>query len=210
MNSEVNNNADVEQVKSQMEDLKLKEAWTAEQKAEDPVFPLYDTSLLQDLKSVSDIASKDANLVVRPLQSDDFERGYLELLKQLTSVGDVSQADFKDRFSLMRSCQGTYYNTVIVDRKTDRVIGAASLIVERKFIHQCANRGIIEEVIVSDQYRGKSLGRLIVQTLVELGKALDCYKITLNCTDQMIAFYERIGFVAEKGNANFLVIRVPQ
>ena len=50
----------------------------------------------------------------------------------------------------------------------------------------------------------------IVQTLVELGKALDCYKITLNCTDQMIAFYERIGFVAEKGNANFLVIRVPQ
>ena len=139
----------------------MKEAWTAEQKAEDPVWPLYDTSLLQDLKSVDDIASKDANLVVRPLQSDDFERGYLELLKQLTSVGDVSQADFKgdfciqntsvinnayffsDRFSLMRSCQGTYYNTVIVDRKTDRVIGAASLIVERKFIHQCANVGLL-------------------------------------------------------------------
>ena len=81
----------------------MKEAWTAKQKAEDPVWPLYDTSLLQDLKSVDDIASKDANLVVRPLQSDDFERGYLELLKQLTSVGDVSQADFKGDFCIQNT-----------------------------------------------------------------------------------------------------------
>ena len=39
----------------------------------------------------------------------------------------------------MKSCQGTYYNTVILDQETDRIIGAASLIVERKFIHHCAN-----------------------------------------------------------------------
>jgi len=200
----------MEQVKSQIEELKLREAWAAGKQDEDAAIPMYDHDLLRDLKSVNDIVSKDTNLIVRPLQSDDYQRGYLELLKQLTSVGDVSLADFKERFSLMKSCQGTYYNTVIVDKVSDRVIGAASLIIERKFIHHCANRGIIEEVIVSDQYRGKSLGRLIVQTLVELGKALDCYKITLNCTDQMIAFYERLGFVAEKGNANFLVIRVPQ
>lgn len=209
MNSEVNNNANMEQ---QVEELKLKQAWTAAEEHSDEheeVLPLYDTNLLRELKSVNDITSKDANLIVRPLQSDDFNRGYLELLKQLTSVGDVTQAEFKERFLLMKSCQGTYYNTVIVDKETDRIIGAASLIVERKFIHHCANRGIIEEVIVSDDYRGKSLGRLIVQSLVDLGKALNCYKITLNCTDQMISFYERLGFVAEQGNANFLVIRNP-
>jgi len=193
------------------EELKLKEAWTAEEEHKsdenEGVVLLYDNHLLRELKSVHEITSKDANLIVRPLQSDDFHRGYLALLKQLTSVGDVTQAQFKERFLLMKSCQGTYYNTVILDQETDRIIGAASLIVERKFIHHCANRGIIEEVIVSDDYRGKSLGRLIVQTLVELGKALNCYKITLNCTDQMISFYERLGFVAEPNNANFLVIR---
>ena len=48
----------------------------------------------------------------------------------------------------------------------------------------------------------------IVKCLIELGKSLGCYKITLNCTDQMITFYERLGFVCEKGNANFLCIRV--
>ena len=50
---------------------------------------------------------------------------------------------FPERFLLMKSCQGTYYNTVIVDKETDRIIGAASLIVERKFIHHCANVTLI-------------------------------------------------------------------
>jgi len=207
---EVNNNADMEQVKKRVEEMSLsvpsKEAWVA--KTQEELSQLYDPKLLQDLQSVNEITSKDSNLYIRPLQVDDFDKGYLELLKQLTSVGNVTKEQFENRFSLMKSCKGTYFNTVIVDKSIDKVVGAASLIVERKFIHECANRGIIEEVIVSDQYRGKSLGRLIVQTLVELGKSLDCYKITLNCTDQMIAFYERLGFVAEKGNANFLVIRV--
>ena len=50
----------------------------------------------------------------------------------------------------------------------------------------------------------------IVATLIELGKQLGCYKITLNCNDQMIRFYNGLGFKAEEGDANFLVIRVPQ
>lgn len=144
-----------------IKELKLKQAWTAAEEHEE-VLPLYDTNLLRELKSVNDITSKDANLIVRPLQLDDFNRGYLALLKQLTSVGDVTQAEFKgtlwcflflkkkylksyipERFLLMKSCQGTYYNTVIVDKETDRIIGAASLIVERKFIHHCANVTLI-------------------------------------------------------------------
>ena len=48
----------------------------------------------------------------------------------------------------------------------------------------------------------------IVATLIELGKKLDCYKITLNCKDQMMKFYTSLGFQAEEGNANFLMIRV--
>ena len=50
----------------------------------------------------------------------------------------------------------------------------------------------------------------IINCLIELGKSLGCYKITLNCTDKMITFYERLGFVKEESNANFLVIRVDQ
>lgn len=171
---------------------------------------LFDIAKLKNLPSVQEINAKNENLYVRPLQSDDFSRGFIDLLKQLTSVGNVSESDFTDRFLEMKNSNETYYNTVIVDSETDKIVGAATLIKERKFIHKCANRGIIEEVIISDQYRGKSLGKLIVKCLIELGKSLGCYKITLNCTDKMIKFYERLDFVKEEGNANFLVIRVDQ
>merc|ERR1711981_240452 len=214
---EVNNNTK-DAIKEKMEALQIckapKEAWTSLQDQQQSSIvsvndAIYDPALLKSLPSVVEVTAKNDNLLVRPLQADDFDRGFIDLLKQLTSVGEVTENDFRERFQEMKTCKGTYYNTVIVDTNNDRVIGAASLIVERKFIHHCAKRGIIEEVIVSDLYRGKSLGRLIVKILIELGKSLGCYKITLNCTDKMIAFYQRLGFVAEQGNANFLVIRVP-
>jgi len=214
----VNNNAEIEQqLKTHVRNMSLadasskREAWAAKTPPpteEDEVENLYDPELLKPLQCVQDLSAKNETFYIRPLQSDDFSRGYVDLLKQLTSVGDVTESEFKARFMELKSSNGTYYNTVIVDSNTNQIIGAATLIKERKFIHQCANRGIIEEVIVSDQYRGKSLGKLIVKCLIELGKSLGCYKITLNCTDQMITFYERLGFVCEKGNANFLCIRV--
>lgn len=37
----------------------------------------------------------------------------------------------------MKNCPGTYYVTVIEDLDTNLIIGAASLIVEYKFIHNC-------------------------------------------------------------------------
>ena len=38
----------------------------------------------------------------------------------------------------MKNSNGTYFTTVVVDTDKDEVIGAASLIIEKKFIHGCA------------------------------------------------------------------------
>lgn len=189
---------------------KPKQAWGAVPESDKPIV-LFDPLLLEKISSVKAVKEKDPNLYVRPLQSNDFKNGVIEVLKQLTSVGNITESNYRDQFATMKSCNGTYYQTVIVDKSdetSEKVIGSATLMVERKFIHDCANRGLIEDVIVSDQYRGKSLGTLILLSLIELGKSLGCYKITLNCKDKMIPYYERLGFVAEEGNANFLVIRV--
>lgn len=50
---------------------------------------------------------------------------------------------FTGRFELMRSSQNTYYVTVIEDTSTGSIIGAASLIIEQKFIHSCGCVSII-------------------------------------------------------------------
>lgn len=103
--------------------------------------------------------------------------------------------------------KGDYYVTVIEDLRSSKVIGAATLVIERKFIHSTGIRGRLEDVVVDDTYRGKQLGKLIVVTVTLLSEVLGCYKMTLDCKDKLIPFYRSIGYVDEKGNANSMSVR---
>lgn len=177
---------------------------------------LYDGSILLDLDfsrspakfkpPISAANPGEKWLKVRPLQSGDYHRGFLQILSQLTSVGDVSLTQFLNRFAQMRA-SGDYFVTVIVDTRYDKIIGAATLILEHKFIHGCSVRGRLEDVVVDDTYRGKQLGKLIVVTVSLLAQHLGCYKMSLDCKDKLIPFYTSIGYVLEPGNANTMNIR---
>ena len=61
--------------------------------------------------------------------------GFLEILAMLTSVGSVSEEQFQLQFEMMRKCPNTYFVTVIEDKRTGKVIGCATLLLEYKFIH---------------------------------------------------------------------------
>lgn len=157
---------------------------------------------------ISAAAPGEPWLKVRPLQDGDYNRGFLEILGQLTDVGNISLPQFLNRFAQMRA-SGDYFVTVIEDTRKNKIIGSATLVLERKFIRNCAIRGQLEDVVVDDTYRGKQLGKLIVVTVSLLAEYLGCYKMTLNCKDKLIPFYRSIGYVDEKGNANSMNIRFP-
>ena len=108
----------------------------------------------------------------------------------------------------MSQCPGTYYVIVIEDLATNTVIGAATMVIEKKFIHSCGSVGRLEDVVVSDKYRGKQLGKLVVATATQLAVKLGAYKVTLNCNDKMIKFYSSLGYKSEDGNSNYMTIRV--
>merc|ERR1712172_291334 len=145
------------------------------------------------------VASPGEGLVVRSLCLEDYDRGYLSLLSQLTSVGDISREEGEARWHQLRDSNSTYY---------DMVVGAATLVRERKFIHSCGSVGRLEDVVVSDDYRGRQLGKLLVTTASLLAVKLGCYKVTLNCNDKMIKFYSSLGYKSEDGNSNYMCIRV--
>lgn len=145
-------------------------------------------------------------MVVRPLQRLDYDKGFLQLLGQLTSVGNVSRKQFDDRFTQMK-VSGGYYVTVIEDTRISKIIGAATLTIEQKFIHNCSYRGRLEDVVVNDTYRGKQLGKLIVVTVSLLAQELGCYKMSLDCKDKLIKFYETLGYKMEPGNSNAMNMR---
>ncbi|XP_050667953.1 probable glucosamine 6-phosphate N-acetyltransferase isoform X2 [Leptidea sinapis] len=145
-------------------------------------------------------------MVVRPLQRADYDKGFLQLLSQLTSTGNISRKLFDERFTQMKM-SGGYYVTVIEDKRISKLIGAATLTVEQKFIHNCSLRGRLEDVVVNDTYRGKQLGKLIVVTVSLLAQELGCYKMSLDCKDKLIKFYETLGYKLEPGNSNAMNMR---
>uniref|UniRef100_A0A914RKT6 Uncharacterized protein n=1 Tax=Parascaris equorum TaxID=6256 RepID=A0A914RKT6_PAREQ len=55
------------------------------------------------------------NVIVRPLRIDDYKRGYLQLLSQLTFVGDVSEEQFRERFLLMQGTRPKSYYIIVVE-----------------------------------------------------------------------------------------------
>ncbi|KAG5673993.1 hypothetical protein PVAND_003988 [Polypedilum vanderplanki] len=177
---------------------------------------LYDPSLLLKLDfyrspakfnpPITCVAPGEPWLKVRPLKSGDYRRGFLQILSQLTSIGEISEVQFLNRFAEMRA-KGDYYVTVIEDLRKNKIIGSATLVIERKFIHSCGNRAHLEDVVVDDTYRGKQLGKLIVVTVTCLAEYLGCYKMSLECKDKLIAFYRSIGYVDEPGNSNSMTLR---
>lgn len=153
------------------------------------------------------ILNPGENLKMRPLCVGDYDKGFIYLLSQLTKVGNVSHEEFLKRFFSMKSCPDSYYVTVIEDIKKNIIVGSATLFIEKKFIRQTGLRGRLEDVVVSNEYRGKQLGKLLVESMRQLAEHLGCYKVTLDCRDQMVKFYSEFGFILEPGNSNVMTLR---
>lgn len=170
--------------------------------------PMFDPRLLQEVDWSQNTATfspaispthPGEGLVLRPLCTADLNRGFLKVLGQLTETGVINPEQFMKSFEHMKK-SGDYYVTVVEDVTLGQVVATATLIVEHKFTHSCAKRGRVEDVVVSDECRGKQLGKLLLSTLTLLSKKLNCYKITLECLPQNVGFYKKFGYTVSEEN----------
>ncbi|CAF1070309.1 unnamed protein product [Adineta steineri] len=150
--------------------------------------------LLKDHKLEGNIY--DGKYLIRPLSLKDYDHGYIDLLRQLTECGKISYEEFQERFYEMKQCSNTYHILVIEDMNLNKkIIGTTTLVCEKKFIRQLGVRGRIEDVVIDNEYRGQQLGKLLVDLLTKLAKEkCDCYKISLECKDNLIGFYKQFGY----------------
>nr|CAB3250127.1 glucosamine 6-phosphate N-acetyltransferase-like [Phallusia mammillata] len=169
--------------------------------SESPVY-IFDSKLLDDL-DLSEYGIKfesnglspckpEPGIIIRPLSTHDFDKGFTNVLSQLTRLGDVSKKDFLDRFQGMQKA-GCYYPLVVEDTEANegqgKIVGTGTLEIEQKFIHSCALRGRVEEIVIDSEYRGRKFGKLVLGLVTALSKKLNCYKTTLECKVENIPFY---------------------
>ncbi len=128
-------------------------------------------------------------LRIRSLEEADFAKGFLEALGSLSDVG-LSPAEAADIWR-QRTAAGIHSIVAEVD---GRVVGTASLIVEKKYIHRGGLVGHIEDVAVNADHWRKGIGTALVDQLTRLAESLNCYKVILNCLDHLVPFYTRLGY----------------
>ncbi|KAK2597368.1 Glucosamine-phosphate N-acetyltransferase-like protein [Conoideocrella luteorostrata] len=134
---------------------------------------------------------------LRALRETDFDTGFLECLRVLTTVGDITKEQFAEQFKKMKR-QQDYYIIVIEDTNRtegeNSVVATGALIVEHKFIHSLGAVGHIEDIAVAKDQQGKKLGLRLIQALDHVAEKVGCYKCILDCSDANEGFYVKCGF----------------
>ena len=86
-------------------------------------------------------SSSDDNVTFRLLERTDYALGFPAVLSGLTKGCDYDEATFLKQFDLMFPSTD-YKIIVLVSKKTGKIVGSGSLIVEKKFIR---NAGLVSK-----------------------------------------------------------------
>ena len=76
----------------------------------------------------------------------------------------------------------------------DRLVGTISLLIEQKFIHKGGRAGHIEDVAVRSDCGGRGIGQALVAHAVGKCRERGCYKVILDCAENLVDFYGKSGF----------------
>jgi glucosamine-phosphate N-acetyltransferase len=120
---------------------------------------------------------------------------YLDLLSQLTQVSMLDEETFitltKDIFKMgsIIICYKNSPMTLDFD-----IVASGTIIIEPKIIRGGKPVGHIEDIVTSSNYRGKGLGQDILELLIQEGREKNCYKIILDCKDNLKGYYEKMDF----------------
>jgi glucosamine-phosphate N-acetyltransferase len=130
-------------------------------------------------------------LSVRPLTALDIGQPFIDLLSQLSPTV-LSPETAKEIFR-QRLAKGW---KTFVAYQGEHLVGTASLLIERKFIHNGGCLAHIEDVVVRADYRGQDVGSKLLAHCEQEARRADCYRMVLHCTQAARGFYERGNFVA--------------
>ena len=106
---------------------------------------------------------------------------YLEHVKKITNMGTIIVC----------------YRENPISENFD-IIASGTIIIEPKFIRGGKNVGHIEDIVVKSTHRGKQISSDILNLLKNIARENNCYKVILDCNEEVKKVYNRSGF-EEKG-----------
>jgi len=128
------------------------------------------------------------NYIIRNIKVTDLYKGYIDLLKQLSTIETINITEFNN---FINNLNNNHMILVIEDTEKCSIIGTITILIESKIIHNMGKVCHIEDVVVDKNYRLLGLGKLLIDKAKEIAINEKCYKIILNCNEKNINFYKK-------------------
>jgi len=141
-----------------------------------------------------------SDIQIRKIIESDLDNGYLESLDALRKASNLDKNKTK---SILKKIAQNPDHVIFVALQKNKVVGATTLLIEQKFIHDGGKVGHIEDVVVSKELQGNGIGQKIIRFVLDYAKSQGCYKTILDCDDKVKPFYEKIGFEAHSNGMRY-------
>ena len=138
------------------------------------------------------------NYIIREIENEDFYNGYLELLYEFNNfeykINESEFINYLEQNKLNNNCK--IYVIQLKDKNNNnnnKIIGAGTIFKLKKLHNNSV--GLIEDVIINNNYRGSGLGKILIDKLKQIGLVeFRCYKVILDCSEKNIEFYKKCNF----------------
>ena len=135
------------------------------------------------------------DILIRELEENDYNNGFIKVLGNLTKVSEVAQTDFVRTVRTIQSSPNLHLIIVAVEKKSNKIVGSGCVFVEKKIIRNLGKIGHIEDIVVDSSMRGKNLGRIIVECLTRVAfEEEKVYKVILDCSEKNVGFYNKLNY----------------
>lgn len=126
-------------------------------------------------------------MFIRELLPSDYN-AYFLLINEFRKT-NFSEEEFINTLKLINISSKIF----VIENNGD-LVATATIFYEKKFIYNLATLAHIEDVCVKKEFRSLGFGKLIVQHCIEHAKLTDAYKVTLDCSEYNVPFYNKCGF----------------
>ncbi len=141
-----------------------------------------------------------SDIVIREIKKDDLQNGFLESIDSLRQASDL---DSETARKILENILSNPAHMIFVAEYDGKIVGSTTLFIEQKFIHKGGLVGHIEDVVVTKQLQGKNIGAELIRHSLNYAKNQGCYKTILDCTDDVLGFYEKLGFIRHSSCMRF-------
>ncbi|RUS45849.1 GNAT family N-acetyltransferase [Cohnella sp. AR92] len=129
--------------------------------------------------------------MIRISQSEDFEQVF-QLFHQLWPGKELNHSKLREIFDNSLTTK----SNILLSAVEQEIVGFGSMVILNNFWQE-ARIGYLTTLIVDNKYRGKGLGKKLINTFCEIAKNNGCTKLELDSgfhRAQAHEFYERNGF----------------